>query len=68
MFASKDVSVVNFSASTPGALFAKAAEWCNANDGRYEIEAVQFEENLHGVAPDERYDLGVYFGRQEQRG
>jgi hypothetical protein len=65
MHESKHIAVVNFSASAPGALFAQAAEWCNANDGRYEIEAVQFTENLHGVAPDERYDLGIYFGPQE---
>ncbi len=65
MHESKRIAVVNFSASTPGALFAQAAEWCNANDGRYEIEAVQFVENLHSVAPDERYDLGIYFGPQE---
>ncbi|MDR7278391.1 hypothetical protein [Catenuloplanes atrovinosus] len=61
MSESKHIAAVYFSASTPGALFAKAAEWCNANDGRYEIEAVQFEENIHGVAPDERYDLSLYF-------
>ena len=65
MFESKQIAVVNFSASTPGALFTQAAEWCNANDGRYEIEAVQYTENLHGVAPDERYELGLYFGPQE---
>jgi hypothetical protein len=40
-------------------VFAQAAEWCNVNDGRYDIEAVQFVENLHGVASDERYDLGI---------
>lgn len=61
---STTIAVVSFSASTPGSLFAQAAEWCNANDGRYEIETVHFAENLHGVAPDERYDLGIYFGPQ----
>lgn len=43
----------------------KAAEWCNGNDGRYVIEATQFTEHVHGVAPKERYELGLYFEPQK---
>jgi hypothetical protein len=64
MSETEHIAVVYFSASTPGALFAKAAEWCKANDGRYVIEATQFTNNIHGVAAEERYELGLYFEPQ----
>jgi hypothetical protein len=57
------ISVVYFSAATPGALFAQAAQWCNANDGRYVIEAIGHKNDWH-LETDERYELGLYFEPQ----
>ena len=63
MSETEDISVVYFSAPTPGVLFAKAAEWCNSNDGRYVIEAVRYVENAE-LNSEERYELGLYFEPQ----
>jgi hypothetical protein len=63
MSETEGISVVYFSAPTPGALFAKAAEWCNSNDGRYAIEAIRYVEDKH-LDPDERYEMGLYFEPQ----
>lgn len=65
MSETEDISVVYFSAATPGALFNQAAQWCNANDGRYVIEAIRFNDDRQ-LDTDERYELGLYFEPQPQ--
>jgi hypothetical protein len=54
------IAVVYFGAATPGALFTKAAQWCNVNDGRYVIEAIRYKDDHH-LDADEQYELGLYF-------
>ncbi|QDY11211.1 hypothetical protein FJK98_32105 [Micromonospora sp. HM134] len=63
MSETEGISVVYFSAATPGALFTQAAQWCNSNDGRYVIEAIRYKEDCH-LETDERYELGLYFEPQ----
>lgn len=55
------IDVEYFNASTPGAVLAKAAAWCNANDGSFELEAVNFVLNRHVTESEEVYELGLYY-------